>query len=53
MNYIKRNVDIYRKTEEVHINDERKLEFVRFLGHKYDMPGSSQWKINTDKENPC
>jgi hypothetical protein len=27
------------------------LEFVRQLGHKFEIPGSGQWKMFTDKEN--
>lgn len=24
------------------------MEFTRYLGHKYDMPGSGQWNMFTD-----
>lgn len=32
---------------------DSRLIFTRILGHKYDLPGSGQWKMITDKQEEC
>lgn len=51
LKHIKRSIEINSHRPEMRVADDRKLEFIRQLGHKYDIPGSAQWHLHRDKEN--